>query len=201
MKKLVPIVLALIVLAGAGWYLMQKRGGSQVSEKSGDALSETATSGVIGSIKDAMGVGKKMKCTYALADGSGASSTVFVDGQKFKFTSEMNGETVYGLFDGETQYTWTTGAKKQGWKMVASCMEALGQQAAQMTAGDSTAPQNVQESLDTAQDVQCEAAASEDFSVPTDIEFVDQGEMIKKTMEALEDFKGQLPDGVDIPGY
>ncbi len=207
MKKLLPIVLALIVLAGIGWYLMSKKqNGLPVSEDGksvGTALPTPGeTPGVIGSIKDAMGLGKKMKCTYS-APGGGVSSTVFIDGQKVKFTSAMNGQAMYGLFDGETQYTWTTGKEKQGWKMTKACMDELGKTASQMAEGAGASvpePQDFEKSFDTAQNVQCEPAGSEDFSIPTDITFVDQCEMIRNSMKALEDIKGQLPAGVKIPG-
>ncbi|MFZ2299674.1 MAG: hypothetical protein WAW00_00895 [Candidatus Moraniibacteriota bacterium] len=207
MKKLLPIALILIVLAGIGWYLMSKK---QDVSPATDKSAETAMpvpgggSGVIGSIKDAMGLGQKMKCTYSAKDGSGASSTVFVDGKKFKFTTDANGEKMYGVFDGETQYMWTTGAQKQGFKMTKVCTDELAQAAAKVTEGGtaSTAtPQDLQESFDTAQNVQCEAASGEDFSIPTDITFVDQCEMIKNSMKALEEMKGQLPADIKIPGY
>jgi hypothetical protein len=159
---------------------------------------------VIGSIKDAMGLGQKMKCTYSDKDGSGVSSTVFVDGQKFKFTTEANGEKMYGVFDGDTQYMWTADAKKQGWKMTKACTEELGKTAEKMTEGSSTStatPQDFQESFDSAENVRCEPAGSEDFSIPADITFVDQCEMIRDSMKALEQMKGQLPEGFTIPGY
>lgn len=213
MKKFLPAAIALIVLlAGAGFYLSGRQGASKATEESGsrETARETALpqaeeqGGIIGSIKDAMGLGKKMKCTYSEKDGSGTASTIFIDGQKFKFTSEMNGEKAYGLFDGETQYTWTTGEKKQGWKMTKACIEELGKTAAQMTEGNSTnteTPQDFQESFDNAQNVKCEPATDEDFSIPADITFVDQCEMMRDSMKALEQMKGQLPEGFTIPGY
>src|SRR3990167_9560301 len=103
MKKLLPVALILIVLAGIGWYLMNREPSAPASEQ-GEGVSRTAmrtpggAPGVIGSIKDAMGLGKKMKCTYSAKAGSGVSSTVFVDGKKFKFTTDANGEKMYGVF-------------------------------------------------------------------------------------------------------
>ncbi|MBO8888972.1 hypothetical protein INN86_14050, partial [Staphylococcus aureus] len=58
--------------------------------------------GMISSIKDAMGLGKKMKCTYSDPSKTGVVSTIFIDGQKTKFSSVVNGETVSGIFDGTT---------------------------------------------------------------------------------------------------
>lgn len=205
MKKLVPIAAVLIVLAGIGWYLSNRQDAAPVSEQ-GEGILRTAmptpgdAPGVIGSIKDAMGLGKKMKCTYADAQ-NGASSTVFIDGQKFKFTSEVNGEKMYGVFDGDTQYMWTTGQTKQGFKMGKACMDELGKMAPQTEGSKNTAPaQDFEKSFEMAQNVRCEPATSEDFSIPTDVTFVDQCAMIKDSMKALEGIKGQLPAGVNIPG-
>lgn len=208
MKKLLPIVLVVVVLAGIGWYVSQKQGGSPASEQ-GEGISRTSmptpgeAPGVIGSIKDAMGLGKKMKCTYSDKGGSGVSSTVFVDGQRFKFTTEANGTKMYGVFDGDTQYMWTAGAEKQGFKMTKACTDELAKMAGQTETGaaSTTTPQDFQESFDSAQDVRCEAAGSEDFSIPADITFVDQCEMLRDSMKALEGIKGQLPAGVKIPGF
>ena len=209
MKKLLPVALILIVLAGIGWYLMNREPSAPASEQ-GEGISRTAMQtpgdapGVIGSIKDAMGLGKKMKCTYSAKDGSGVSSTVFVDGKKFKFTTDANGEKMYGVFDGDTQYMWTTGAQQQGFKMTKACTDELAQTAAKMTEGstaNTATPQDLEKSFDTAQNVQCEAASGEDFSIPADITFVDQCEMMRESMKALESIKGQLPAGVKIPGY
>lgn len=207
MKKLLPIALILIVLAGIGWYLSQKQEGSPTADKAAETAMPVpgGGSGVIGSIKDAMGLGQKMKCTYSAKDGSGASSTVFVDGKKLKFTTDANGEKMYGVFDGDTQYMWTTGTEKQGFKMTKACTDELAQAAAHMMEGGqkgaAATPQDLQESFDTAQNVQCEAATGEDFSVPTDITFVDQCEMMRSSMKELEQMKGKLPEGFTIPGY
>ena len=211
MKKFLPVALVLIVLlAGFGFYLFGRQATVPSSEKtdSVETVPEQASpqaeekSGVISSIKDAMGLGKKMQCTYTDKDDSSVSSTIFIDGQKFKFTSEMNGEKMYGLFDGETQYTWTTGKEKQGWKMTKACLEELGQTAKQVTEGQpSSTPEDYQAAFDNAENVACAPAANEDFSVPTDIVFTDQCEMLKNSMKALESMKGQLPAGMNIPGY
>jgi hypothetical protein len=62
-------------------------------------------------------------------------------------------------------------------------------------------PEDLQESFATAENVRCTPATSEDFSIPTDIVFTDQCEMLKNSMKALESMKGQLPAGMNIPGY
>lgn len=213
MKMSLPLVIGFValLLAGIGFYVFGRQDAAPASKEEGST--ETASEGalpqaeeqgsMIGSIKDAMGLGKKMKCTYSEKDGSGVSSTVYVDGQKFKFTTEANGEKMYGVSDGDTQYMWT-GTKKQGFKMTKACIEELGKTAGQATEGsgaNTTTPQDFEKSFETAENVRCEAATGEDFSAPADIAFVDQCEMMRSGMKALEQMKGQLPNGFTIPGY
>jgi hypothetical protein len=214
MKKIFLVVLVLFVLGAGGFYLSGKQGMPQVSEKENSVATplDTVTpkveekKSVINSIKDAMGLGQKMNCTYTDVDSKGmtTSSTITVDGQKYKFTSDVNGEKMYGLFDGTTQYTWTTGVKGQGWKMDKTCMEELGKLAPKRVEDKSAkapeAPQDIEKSFANAQNVACVPASNEDFSVPTDVVFVDQCEMMKNSLKALEGMKGKLPAGMNIPG-
>lgn len=208
MKRFLPVVLIVLLLGAVGFYLFRDTllspKDSRSTEPDVKLSPAEEDASIIGSIQDAMTLGEKLKCTYSAQAGSGTSSTIFIDGQKFKSVTDVNGEKMYGLFDGETQYTWTTGTQKQGFKMTKACMEELAKTAPQTTAnnnGGNTTPQDLQKSFDAAQNVSCEAATGEDFSVPTDIVFADQCEMIRNSMKALEDIKGQLPDGVSIPGY
>src|SRR3989344_3780743 len=105
MKKVVIIVIIVIVLV-VGWFVFfgSKKAVSPTTSSDNvqttvqeSVVPQTAEKDVISSIKDAMGLGKKMKCTYAVSEG-GIASTVFIDGQKYKFTSEANGQKMYGLF-------------------------------------------------------------------------------------------------------
>lgn len=159
--------------------------------------------GVISSIKDAMGLGKKMSCTYTNPADPSVSTTVFIDGQKIKTTTAVKGETLYGIFDGNTQYTWTAGATKQGFKMNKSCTDELKNLAPQTPAGNAPtpAPTPVQDSqsFDNAQNVNCVAADDTDFSIPSDITFTDQCEMLRNSVKSLNQIKQQLPAGAKLP--
>jgi len=64
-----------------------------------------------------------------------------------------------------------------------------------------TTSQDIEASFDATKNVACEVATSEDFSIPTDINFVDQCAMIRESTKTLESIKSQLPAGVNIPGY
>ncbi|MDD5084104.1 MAG: hypothetical protein PHT88_04245 [Candidatus Moranbacteria bacterium] len=206
MKKTLLIAVVIAIIIAAGWYFWNKSSAPKAAPDTSEATPEMAPlpsieekTGVISSIKDAIGLGKKLACTYTSTGNSAISSTVFIDGQKTKTIAAVNGETMYGIFDGKTQYTWTTGANKQGFKMDKSCMEELKTLAPQ-AAAPTPAPIQDYDSFDAAQNVSCTAAEEEDFSIPSDITFVDQCEMIKSSMETLDQMKQKLPDGVKIPG-
>lgn len=211
MKKVLAIVVVVVLLAITG-YLWNRRNTSQPNESTTNTapISENTapqtkdTSSVIGSIKDAMGLGKKLRCTYSDTTGTGATSTVFIDGQKVKFSTTVNGETSNGIFDGETQYIWTTGKTNNGFKMTKACMDEMKDFASKMSSGNTpeTTPMKDYSSFDDAKNINCESAENEDFSVPATIEFVDQCEMLRNSMKALDQMKQgmpQVPQGVNMP--
>ena len=209
MKKFLPLVVGVVLLIGVGLFI---RGKQSVTGPQGEregitpaSQSVPETGGVISSIKDAMGLGKKMKCTYSVLDDKGKpiSSTIIIDGQKYKFAAETNGEMSYGIFDGETQYMWS-GVTKQGLKMTKSCIDELSKSVPTDGKSDSftvpETPQDFEQSFGSAENVKCEPT-NEDFSLPTDVNFIDQCEMMRESLKALEGIKGNLPAGVNIPGY
>lgn len=187
MNKVIIAAVAAVVLLAAGWYFMSSRSTAPQPEPSttSDTLlappAEKNTS-VLGSMKGVMGLGKKMACTYTEA---GVSSTVFVEGNKMKFASTVNGSTMYGLFDGSTQYTWSEGGEKQGFKMDAACLAEMKQWAENTPAGSAASTRDY-ETLGALENVQCVPAESEDFSVPAGITFADQCAMLRDSMKALE---------------
>lgn len=213
MKKPVIIIAVIILVAGAAAFLTMKKPSVPADKASSETMQtlpgDAATSipaetggGMISSIKDAMGLGKKMKCTYSDPSKTGVVSTIYIDGQKTKFSSVVNGETVSGIFDGTTQYTWMTGKTVQGFKMDKACMDEMKDFAAKMPQGEITPTPTSEDiaSLETrASNVSCEPAESEDFSIPSDITFTDQCEMLRGSMKALEQMKSSMPAGTDIP--
>lgn len=206
MKKFIPVILVVLILIGIGAYVANQRQGTPATDSSQPASEMPAQSqqtpeksSVINSIKDAMGFGEKMKCTYSDPENASATSTIFIDGQKVKFMTAANNETMYGIFDGKTQYMWTTGKTKQGFKMDESCMDEIKQFSSQLPGGSEIAPVEDFQELDSAQNVQCEPAKGEDFSIPSDINFIDQCEVLRNSMKALDQMKQNLPNGTQIP--
>ena len=207
MKRLLIVAFVLVLIAVVGLFVWKqsgspKPGKESVMKQETQGMPKQAESTVIDSIKDAMGLGKAMQCTY-MADGQASfKSSVIVNGDKFKSVTEVAGKKMYGLFDGEAQYVWTEGESK-GFKMSKGCLDEL---KANLPAGSDTntgaGVKDLSEGFDMAKNVTCEAApsASADLSVPTDVMFADQCEMMRQSLEMMKNVQKQMPEGTKFPG-
>jgi hypothetical protein len=212
MGKIIGVVVLVLVIVLA-LFLWMKRGGNEgMAETGGENMKEAVSEmkeavgekSMVASIKDAMGLGQKMQCTYAMSEGESAvESTVFVDGDKFKSTTVVGGMTIHALFDGENQYSWTS-ATKTGMQMSKACLEKMQDSVKDMTKPSTTPaptePQDMEKAFDMAKNVKCQPATGADFTVPKDITFTDQCAMIEQSLKMMEGIKDQLPAGVTIPG-
>jgi hypothetical protein len=114
-----------------------------------------------------------------------------VQGENFRSTTLVNGETTYAVSNNEAMFVWTEG-KKEGWKMTKACLAELEQSLPQGSA-QSPAPQNPEKSFETAQDVSCRDIGSADFSVPSDVTFADQCAMMQQGMEMMKNMQQSIP--------
>lgn len=150
--------------------------------------------------------GKKMQCSYAMKGENDQTSEIrmYVEKDRYKTEMRISSGVIISLFDGGTIYSWTEGAK-QGTKMEVQCMKDLGEQV-----GDSketTVPDTYdspEQAIGNIPDISCSGLESDvDFSVPSNIEFLDQCATLKKTMEqmkGLQTMPANIPDmPVDIP--
>lgn len=207
MAKIIGAVVAVVVVIGAFFVWQSKQAGAPMDEsgamapkaESGESMMEKGM-GAVASIKDAMGLGKSMQCSYSVSEDQSIQSSVVVDGQKFKSTTVMKDMTVYGLFDGEMQYTWMSNSK-QGMKMSKSCLEQMTNTVKDMTKPETSAPaaRDMRDELDMAKNVSCQPAAGVDWSLPKDITFVDQCAMMQDSMKMLQEMKDKLPAGMEMP--
>lgn len=207
-KVIGGLVVVIVLLVGIFyWWNRNQTPGTRMQEQAAElspdsgsmtASEKSTTSGMMSSIKEAMGLGKKMNCTYSdTTNGKTVQSEVVVDGEKFKSTTMMEGLTVYAVFDGTTQYTWTS-KEKQGSKITKACMEEF-QGAATNAAPAEDKPTSVKDDFmagfDAAQNVSCKPALTTDFSIPTDITFTDQCAVMKQGSEMMQRLKGDMPNG------
>jgi hypothetical protein len=185
------LTIAALVLSGCGQPQTANQPSAAPAEQKA-APSEQKDNSIVSSIKDAMGSGKQMKCTYSTTvNGSSVESIAYVDGNKLKSSETVAGKNTNMLFDGNTTYTWMDGQTK-GSKMTISCINDL---KASAPKGQQINPgaQSPEDQINNATDVSCVAATGTDFSVPASITFTDNCEALKKSMEAAKDIKANLP--------
>jgi hypothetical protein len=205
MKKTLLLVLAsalVFILAGCSKQQAKEQGASQSGQKTEQGQEQ---GGVISSIKDAIGMGKKMKCTYTLKTGNETDTFVtYVEGKKYKSESEFGGKIQYSVSDGEVVYSWNN-KDKNGTKMDIKCLEDLKKPDENNTSNTTDLTKSItdpEEQFDDAMDTKCESVSSIDFSIPSDVAFKDQCEELKRMMESLDKLKSQMPNipSGNIPG-
>lgn len=192
MKKIfasLAVVVAAFVFSGCG-----TKKAAEVPVKK-ESPAETKNGGVISSIKDAIGLGSKIQCTTTSNDGT--TSVAFVEGKKFKSTSQISGKKQNVIFDGETSYMWTDG-EATGLKMAMTCLADLKSslpQEQQNLVNDSIP--KVEDKINSDTSTTCTPVAEIDFTVPSNVVFADQCEVMKKTMDSMKNIK--LPQGAKVP--
>lgn len=144
---------------------------------------------VITSIKDAMGIGKTMRCAYKIKNQNEEMEMVsYVKGENYMTESTIAGNAQKTIFNSDGMYSWSASEKK-GTKMTKACMEDLTKNTPKVEDSRPDASEKPdptgEKSFDGATDVKCEETTDVNFSVPTDINFVDQCEMMKKMMNNL----------------
>ncbi len=209
MGKIIGLVIAAVFLIGGFlyWNSRDKVSMEVIPDASTTTKGMVPTpameeKGVVSSIKDAMGLGQKMQCTYVMNDGDKSiESKVVVDGKKFFSTTATGEMIVYALFDGENQYSWTS-ASKTGMQMSKACLEKMKESVKDMPTAPETpmTPKDMQSAFDVAKNVKCEPAGSVDFALPKDVTFTDQCAMMEQSMQMMKDMKDKLPAGMTVPG-
>ncbi len=154
--------------------------------------------GIISSIADAMKLGKKMECVYTNnINGKEVKATTWVDGKNFKSSSEIDGRVMYSLLKDEVMYSWGEGIPMAS-KLALDCVKDLNKNLPEAQQDQKNKEMaNPEESFQNAANVSCKPVASVDLSVPADIKFEDQCEMMKGVTQNLKDIK--IPAGVNVP--
>lgn len=195
-----------IVVAVVGFFLWQKgsndsAGVAENMKQSMEVVEEK--SGVVSSIKDAMGLGKKMQCTYSLeSGGESVESTVMVNGDRYQSTTVTENGMIYGLFDGETQYVWTS-TTKTGLKTDKTCMQELKNAVKDLpeTSAALIMPKvgDAEVAFNMAKNVSCTPFTGVELSVPKDVTFTDQCVLAKQSLETMKQMQDKMPQGMTAP--
>ena len=192
--KITALAAGVLMLAGCGNKVAQKVTDNSADNSGGQKIEEKSpVSSVISSIADAMASGKTMQCTYTMADKNGGeiTSTMFVDGKKYAGTTTVAGNVHHMVFDGDATYSWGE-KQKTGMKMTKACSEELVTNAPKSQPDNASTTADAQKTFDNATNVKCEPSSGADFSIPTEVTFADQCEMLKNLQK-------NLPSGVNIP--
>ena len=168
MKKLLPIILIVVVLAVGAWFFLSKGKGEvsvpgEIKKETGQA-EETFT----GKLKDAVARGLPMKCTYS-QDGS--SGTSYIKGSKVYAEIAGQGKEGYVIMVDKCMWTWNKG-ETQGVKM---CFETNVWEEGEE--GASSAP--------TEAEYKCSPAMVSEgqFNPPANVKFMTVEEMMGGTEE------------------
>ena len=183
MKRIIvlsSLIMAMVLLSGCG-----KKDSSKEADKSSTKKESVST--VVSSIKDAMGLGKTMECTYKMPEeGKEFVSKTYVNGKKYKSQFTVNGKNTISLFDGEdSMYSWVEG-EKTGTKFKISCLGEIKDVANNSNDNKNTPSIEAgEEAFDDATEVKCQPAEGVDFSLPNGVVFQDQCEMFKNLSKSF----------------
>lgn len=144
---------------------------------------------VLNKLKNSIMSGKKVKCVYKMKENNMETSIItYMQGDKYRTEVDLGQVKTISIFDGDVMYNWSVG-QKTGTKMTMDCMESLNDDLPEskndekVVAGDSD---DFVDSLKDAQNLNCEDSSDVDFEIPTEIEFVDQCEMLKTQQKLME---------------
>jgi len=196
MKKfliILPMAVAAVFLSGCGNAPVATESGNAVPTQKQEADKSGIVGSAIGSLKDAIGLGKKMECVSKDASGE---TKAYIDGMKYKAVSATPEGNMISIFDGADFHTWNE-KTKQGFVMTKACMDELSERLPKTDGTDNVSGNN---NLQTTEDViadesmdNCKETGPIDFTIPSDVKFVDQCELLKNIPANLKDFK--IPTG------
>lgn len=158
-------------------------------------VQEQAQSGVADWVSG-LAAGRRMQCQYRMTGEDGKTTTVrmYADKSRYRTEAEMGGGTYVTVFDGETSYSWMIG-KKEGTKMDMECMKEF-QSSASEQPGKPDSYESSEDMIQSMPDITCEEVSGADFSVPSDVTFADQCEMMRSQLKMMEQYKNQMPENV-----
>lgn len=204
MKKAILIPILLLILVGAGFFVYNKRSGSnQLTVPTSDRAeqgSDSKASSFTGNLMDVLQMGRAVKCTGSFDSEEGSMKmTVYAAGQRSytESTLDMGSEgtmTFYSIYDGDWMYSWND--QGMATKMKVSDMEDLAEdmpEAEDFEAGDQESMQAFQQQFD----YKCSPWVPDNsmFVPPSDVEFVDLTQTMQDLTESME--SGSMEDMMD----
>jgi len=192
MKKisLIGVLFAVVLLAGCGAKIEK----SKESKKGVTTRIEQQGKNFVGGLKNAMDKGVAMKCETT---EEGSNWVVYTNGKNMRSTGVFDGKKQNVLKKGDITYTWEDGSVK-GQMMDLNCMKDFEKSMQIPGLEDSIEEDGDDFSFDDLADdeksgkTKCSPSTEGDFSVPKNVNFVDQCEIMKKQMEGVKNQLKQL---------
>ncbi|HWQ59653.1 MAG TPA: hypothetical protein VN420_00705 [Candidatus Fimivivens sp.] len=198
---LVAIVVGAVTLTGCSNSVNESQDQEGTRDQVQSQAQESAKSGVADWVAG-LSEGKRMRCEYSFGEGDKAVRTVmYMERDRYRTEVGTPAGDMVSLFDGKVMYSWTKDGK-QGMRMDIECMKQLGDKAPK---GEATqkeaAPERYdspQDALESIPDIACSVTTDAvDLSVPTDVTFADQCEMLKGALGKIPaGMQDRIPDGV-----
>lgn len=151
-----------------------------------------------GSLKELVGMGKKIECSWQTNDeeGNASEGKIYVDGNRSKSEIRVRGEeemVIMSLTDGKMGYMWND-INRTGSKYDIAEMEKMGQVMEGDMSKETTETSNVDTNWEEKMNYVCKPWKVDEtvFAIPTDIEFTDLGVQLKQSQEMMEGMKESL---------
>ena len=151
-----------------------------------------------GSLKELMGMGKKVECSWQTNDeeGNASEGKVYVDGNRSKSEIRVKGEeemVIMSLTDGKMGYMWND-INRTGSKYDIAEMEKMGQEMERDIPEETAETDNIDTNWEEKMNYVCKPWKVDEavFAIPTDIVFADLGAQLKQSQEMMEGMKESL---------
>jgi len=195
MKKQICSVLFLLLIFLLAGFGCGKSEELKSGEKGGIVKED---GGLIDDFKDALRIKQKMECTYKVNDqGQPYEYVSYIEGDKYRSEYSADGVNSVSIFDGKTMYTWDENTR-QGTKLDIACLDDLQTDDVEDKSAGQTEDydeyQSSEEMLSTGFDISCRKVASIDFTIPDDVQLIDQCALLKQQMQVLDNLQNQMPD-------
>lgn len=188
MNKKLPIIVGavlVIVLLGAGVFFFMRKPKAPAMTTTGEEVQTQQQTGSMkkrSSLRDLMGLGQNLTCTYSDAQGKSVG-TMYVSGADVRSdfdvtTPEGDNLVSHMITDGTTVYIWTDG-QAVGFKQTLTAMEDSSGETTEESGETQTV--NVDEEVDF--DCNNWTVDRSKFDLPTGVEFSDFSTMMQDAMQ------------------
>jgi len=196
MKKII-LPLILVIFAGGIFLIVKNKNQIRKIEDNPTIIQEKQSgqeSVLKGSLKDLLGLGKSLKCSWSVTDeGTTVEGIVYVSGQKTKTETRVKNQemdtTTYFLTDNNTAYSWSQG-QTQGYKFN---LEDIDQDSEDQK-DDELENDDYAEVWSEQYEYKCQPWQPDAsvFELPADINFIDMGEQTKQIQQQAEEMKQEM---------